>query len=265
MTIKEMHNEFRIVGQQMGMQTIRGILPETIDVYLNSAIIDKTKEALLQGIVNVNSYNVIENIGTMYNINLFTRLYKSLDVKLRYEDLEDPNNNTVYNSTIGKYTVTIRTDKKEAINMLAINHSMFLGFDVKYDDDKIVNCRIVNRDVLYRINDDYCNKPSKEHPVVCIISSIDTQDDDDYEDINYFGKPIVEIYTNNTKSKITYLNCQYLKKPNTVKYSTTDSECVDCDLADYAHHEIVELAVNKFRQSIYIEPITRPQSIKIEK
>lgn len=33
-----MHNEFRTFGQVMGLQLVRGILPESIDVYLNAAI-----------------------------------------------------------------------------------------------------------------------------------------------------------------------------------------------------------------------------------
>ena len=41
MTIQEMHQLFRVVGQQMGMQTIRAILPEEIDVFLNMAINDR--------------------------------------------------------------------------------------------------------------------------------------------------------------------------------------------------------------------------------
>ena len=41
MNIAEMHNVFRTLGQQMGMQLNRGILPESIDIYLNEAIIEK--------------------------------------------------------------------------------------------------------------------------------------------------------------------------------------------------------------------------------
>ena len=38
MTISEMHSMFRTLGQQKGMQHVRGILPEEIDDYLNSSI-----------------------------------------------------------------------------------------------------------------------------------------------------------------------------------------------------------------------------------
>ena len=50
MNIAEMHNVFRTLGQQMGMQLNRGILPESIDIYLNEAIIEKVQVDLLRGV-----------------------------------------------------------------------------------------------------------------------------------------------------------------------------------------------------------------------
>ena len=43
-----MHNAFRTFGQAMGLQLVRGILPESIDVYLNAAIIEKCRSILLE-------------------------------------------------------------------------------------------------------------------------------------------------------------------------------------------------------------------------
>ena len=47
MNIQEMHNIFRTLGQQMGLQRIRGILPESIDVYINDAIIEKVRSVVI--------------------------------------------------------------------------------------------------------------------------------------------------------------------------------------------------------------------------
>ena len=34
MTIQEMHNTFRVLSQQMGLQLVRGISSESIDIFL---------------------------------------------------------------------------------------------------------------------------------------------------------------------------------------------------------------------------------------
>ncbi len=44
MNIGEMHVTFRELAQQMGMQTVRAILMEDIDICLNAAIIEKKLE-----------------------------------------------------------------------------------------------------------------------------------------------------------------------------------------------------------------------------
>ena len=41
-----MHQYFRVYGEQMGLELIRNILPEDIDIYLNTAINEKVREAL---------------------------------------------------------------------------------------------------------------------------------------------------------------------------------------------------------------------------
>ena len=50
MTIQEMHNEFRTFGQVMGLQLVRGILPESIDVYLNAAINETVRNIISKNV-----------------------------------------------------------------------------------------------------------------------------------------------------------------------------------------------------------------------
>lgn len=47
MTVVEMHVMFRELAQQMGMQTVRAILSEDIDICLNIAVNDYIKKSLL--------------------------------------------------------------------------------------------------------------------------------------------------------------------------------------------------------------------------
>ena len=46
MNIADMHIMFRQLAQQMGMQNVRAILPEQIDLLLNTAIIDVVNEII---------------------------------------------------------------------------------------------------------------------------------------------------------------------------------------------------------------------------
>ena len=76
MNIADMHNVFRTLGQQMGMQLNRGILPESIDIYLNEAIIEKVQVDLLRGVHTALQEGVDLQPSTMATVNTFRTLYK---------------------------------------------------------------------------------------------------------------------------------------------------------------------------------------------
>ena len=50
MNIGEMHVTFRELAQQMGMQTVRAILMEDIDICLNAAIIEKARNVIVENV-----------------------------------------------------------------------------------------------------------------------------------------------------------------------------------------------------------------------
>lgn len=84
-----MHNTFRTLGQQMGMQLIRGILPESIDVYLNDVIIEKTQVELLQGVRTALQDSVNTQASTMSPINAFRSLYRTARYAINTEDVNE--------------------------------------------------------------------------------------------------------------------------------------------------------------------------------
>ena len=45
MTRNEIITAFRVYGQQIGMQKMRNILDEEIDVFLNSAVVEKIRQS----------------------------------------------------------------------------------------------------------------------------------------------------------------------------------------------------------------------------
>lgn len=60
----------------------------------------------------------------------------------------------------------------------------------------------------------------------------------------------MEVYINSKDTDIKYLNIHYIKTPNVVKYDVDINKCVNCDLPDYTHSNIIERAVQKYYQSI---------------
>ena len=61
MTTKEMHIRFRTIGQAKGLQSVRAVLPESIDEYLNAAMIEKCR-SIIVGNTSTQFQGLITNI-----------------------------------------------------------------------------------------------------------------------------------------------------------------------------------------------------------
>lgn len=262
MTTPEMHSMFRTLGQQMGMQLIRGILPESIDVYINAAIIEKTQTELLNSVYIAQQDSINTQSMTMGAINTFRSLYRTATYKLpddptNNESFENPDVHSIildYNNNNGYYRLHIPTkDAKIGDNTISglvktINPMMYLGFSVEYDNNSKGNsvaCRMIGADVLETTLRDYCNSADKSNPIACLSSFGELQGLDIYKDNEQ-----LEIYTNTKGCVIKYLNIKYIKTPNVVKFDTDESKCIHCDLPDYTHYDIVQKAVEKFFISV---------------
>lgn len=254
MDIEKMHEVFRTLGQQMGMQLVRAILPEEIDVWINDAITEKTRAEILKSINYSVQFAGNVNVSKMTNINLFKSLYRNARFKLSEE-----NNDglvTYYNSDNGYYEITVPTiDAADAVkNSLqseeyCINPMLYLSFALEYDDKSrgsSTNCRIIPDDEIENTMNDYCNRASKDYPIVTLLGIPNVENVLETSQ-NVYNEQL-RVYTNKPNCVINYLNIKYIKKPNVVNYNTK----VDCDLAEYTHYEIVEKAVEKFIKSINV-------------
>lgn len=208
MTITEMHQSFRVFGQQMGMQSIRAILPEEIDAFLNIAIDDKIKEVLANNYLNSRD-NSLQ--GQISNNTLLTSLYKTMFVS--QISLDDNH----YSSAIED------DDTIMYITALGVNYA---GIAKRF------NCRIISIDELYNTLNDFCNKPSYDYPV-CVIKKDDSN-----------TRYLIDIYTDNKAPN--NIDVVYIKYPN--KVSLEDG--IDCDLPEYCHNEIVQLAVQRYFNAV---------------
>ena len=75
MDIQEMHQMFRQYAQQMGMQNVRAILPEQIDLLINNSISDTINQVITQNI-GVTNDRVISDASKLNQVNALKSLYK---------------------------------------------------------------------------------------------------------------------------------------------------------------------------------------------
>ena len=75
MNISEMHVWFRQYAQQMGMQNVRAILPEQIDLLINTSILD-TVNRIIKENIGITNDRVITDNSKVGQINALRTLYK---------------------------------------------------------------------------------------------------------------------------------------------------------------------------------------------
>lgn len=219
-----MHTLFRTLGQQMGIQEVRGILPESIDRFLNLNITKKVRNVLTEnGIINFQNRVAIQR-NELQPINALRTLYKVKTI--------DPSG----------------FDEGKTYDLSAITDLyIILGFSICYNEettneeveteDLFYKCRIIDDIELETTRFDYCNKDSKEYPIVTIsLEQIEQTT----------ATQVAKFYCGNATPK--GLKIRYIKKPAIVnKLASTP---IDCDLPEYLHTEIVELAVKDFMISL---------------
>lgn len=259
MNIQEMHSMFRTLGQQLGMQLIRGILPESIDIFINNVITEKIKTELLSSVHTALQDSTNTQASTMSSINTFRTLYRTARYSIpEISEAAPPpawlGKLAYYNSNNGYHIInipTINTKFTLESDEYKINPMLFLGFSVEYENTirgNAVACRLIGSDVLETTLRDYCNGASKDSPIVVlnskpiVIEGIESNDTISNEQ--------VDVYTGCKDCRIKYLNIKYIKAPNVVKYDINLDNCINCDLPAYTHFDIVEKAVAKFYTSI---------------
>lgn len=238
----------------MGAQLIRGILPESIDVYINNVIVEKTQQELVNGVRTAFQENVDTQPSTMSPINVFRSLYRSARYSIDTDSVGVNEKVSFYNAANGFHIINIPVVNSAIAldgNEYKIRPMMFLGFSVEYAETlrgNSVACRLIGSDVLETTLRDFCNGATKDAPIVC-LSSIPVIESN-VEKTDAISNEQVEIYTNHKDCAIKFLNIKYVKSPNVVKYDIDPSKCVNCDLPTYTHFEIVQRAVYKFFESV---------------
>lgn len=244
MNISEMHVYFRQYAQQMGMQNVRAILPEQIDVLLNTAISDKVNKIIREN-VSVTGDRIISDNAKVSHINALKPLYK-----VDYKALEDLDDYEIKDSNLGIISFTYDYNNDDNPYLYVI------GFAINYkngsDDTRYFPVRLVDDSKLADTLNDFVLRNRCTSPIITIIN--DTEHELYIEKFNEEGGH----YKVRAGLEPYKLRISYIEKPAKVffdtAYNPTDPQSVDnsqdCNLPEFLHIDIVKAAVDLYRIAV---------------
>ena len=245
MTIREMHVMFRQYAQQMGMQNVRAILPEQIDLLINNSISDVINQVITQNIGTTNDRVITDN-SKLNQINALKSLYKVWKGKVTL--------GTAKTNYIASYELPINAFKNggtynnDGINNTSISYIYIVDLSISYkkDSDFISNVfpiRIIDDMYLADVVNDFILHPTFRSPVAT------------------FHDNTIELYIDKPDSStlpfkfqgcdVNEIRLSYIAKPSQVKFlEDVSGTNVDCDLPEYLHVDIVKHAVELYRTAL---------------
>lgn len=248
MDIPEMHKMFRQYAQQMGMQNVRAILPEQIDLLINNSISDTINQVITQNI-GITNDRVISDTPKLNQINALKSLYKVWKGSISEATVKGKEKTNYIISfqlplinfkTTGSYTDD--NDSSTAINFL---YAVDLSINYKKTDfiTNVFPVRIVDDQFVADVVNDFVLAPKMRSPVASIHDNL------------------IELYIDKSDAKpkdgqaftfrgvsINELRFSYIAKPAIVRFAEdVDGTNVDCDLPEYMHVDIVKHAVELYQ------------------
>ena len=248
MDISEMHQMFRQYAQQMGMQNVRAILPEQIDLLINNSISDTVNQVITQNI-GITNDRVISDASKLNQVNALKSLYKVwkgsiADVTIKGKEktsyiisFQLPLNNF---KTTGTYT-----DDENSSTAISFLYVVDLSINYKKSDfvTNVFPVRIVDDQFVADVVNDFVLAPTMRSPVASIHDNlvglyIDKADakPENSQPFTFKGVSINE------------LRFSYIAKPAVVRFAEdVDGTNVNCDLPEYMHVDIVKHAVELYQ------------------
>ena len=255
MTIAEMHVWFRQYAQQMGMQNVRAILPEQIDLLINSSITDTINQVITQNI-GITNDRVITDNSKIGQINALRSLYKVKTVQAI----------PVASGTSSTTSPFVKGEETHILRMYAniknfdnggsgtegkFDYLYLVDLSLNYSDKdtststptKVTNffpVRLIDDAYLADTLNDFVLRPRLRTPVAVIYN--------DQLDIYVDNLEASKLPENLNPYK---LRVSYIAKPAVVAYkSDLGGTDVDCNLPEYMHVDILKHAVDLYRIAI---------------
>lgn len=248
MDIQEMHVMFRQYAQQMGMQNVRAILPEQIDLLINNSINDIINQIVTQNI-GITNDRVITDNSKLNQVNALKSIYKVWNGAVTFGDSKT--------SYIISYKLPLLAFKSDGtyvndnIKETAIQYIYIVDLSLDYIDTKnqfttnIFPIRIIDDMYLADVVNDFILHPTLRSPVATIHDNnielyIDKADAGGSKP-NHTFKGL----------KPNKLRLSYIAKPAVVKFlDDVGGTSVDCDLPEYLHVDIVKHAIELYRTAV---------------
>jgi len=252
MDIADMHINFRQYAQQMGMQNVRAILPEQIDILLNTSITDTVNQLIRENIGVTNDRTITDN-SKIGQINALRTLYKVDEVAITI------GTNFTYDSTRRLSGLIKHVGTNDAnVSDSVFGKPMFLvDISINYTnttDNIITNwypVRIIDDVYLADTLNDFILKNRWRSPIATVYKNFTIEL---YIDKFKAGdSPIIEVLGNKsinlTPKQLRISTVQY---PAKVKFVEDISEgtSVNCDLPESMHEDIVKHAVDLYRVAV---------------
>lgn len=215
-----MHVLFRTLAQQMGMQKVRGILKESIDTFINTAIIHTVQT------------EIRTNVGASFKENIATQRNKISTSNAL---------STLYIQEVITINITDGVGNNSVELAVAQNPMYFIDFALGKTNNKFVSCRWIESDKVEETSCDYCNRDSEQNPIVSVDSKI----------VSDTVKRYCNVFTGGHNSSFTKLKVGYVRMPKTVELTNESTQTgINCDLPEYLHQTIVETAVELYMNSL---------------
>lgn len=248
MDISEMHKMFRQYAQQMGMQNVRAILPEQIDLFINNSISDTINQVITQNI-GITNDRVISDASKLNQINALKSLYKVWKGNISAATVkgkEKTNYIISFQLSLNNFKTTgSYTDDNVSSTAISFLYAVDLSINYKKTGfvTNIFPVRIIDDQFVADVVNDFVLAPKMRSPVASIHDNL------------------IELYIDKADSKpedkqpftfkgvsINELRFSYIAKPAIVKFAEdVDGTNVNCDLPEYMHVDIVKHAVELYQ------------------
>lgn len=230
MTIQEMHIYFRQYAQQMGMQNVRAIIPEQIDILLNTSISDIVNQ-LVRDNSGLIKDKATADLSKISQPNALNSLYRIKEINIKENELgEFPNSIKAKISSIAEDYLYI-TD-------IAIDYKTKTGDTTRYFPVRIIDAA----NFAETLNDPIL-KPKINKPIAVI-------NNDDLEIIINNLVLINNRFLDSINPNFNNLRISYIKKPAIVIYDKEKDNSVNCDLSESLHIDIIKHAVELYKTAI---------------
>lgn len=259
-----MHKMFRQYAQQMGMQNVRAILPEQIDLLINNSISDTINQVITQNI-GITNDRVISDASKLNQVNALKSLYKvwkgsiseatikgkektsyiiSFQLPLNYFKIDESGKH-VYTDDETYVETSNSEPPPKKYSSISFLYAVDLSINYKKTDfvTNVFPVRIVDDQFVADVVNDFVLAPKMRSPVASIHDNL------------------IELYIDKADSKpennqpftfkgvsINELRFSYIAKPAIVRFAEdVDGTNVDCDLPEYMHVDIVKHAVELYQ------------------